>query len=328
MQTIQNNCGAQHMAKLYGVDRSQPITPVTSTAGHNMFDSSMKERLGNTTTIERRDPGIAGAEGSGSSSHRSHPTFGQRSGLKGMERQSPSGGHHGKHSSQGKGISHSKPNHPLMTGVSSGGKGSAHNSRPHPPSDHIVPSKHMKKHSKNRHEHRLNSARPDSNHDSKLSSHSLVKSSSFTSSDSTVGGRTSPSLSEKGVAHSKVKVLKRSNSADSPVPSLPSQQVPQQASQPTHTGETGHTSFSCYNVSSSAKKKKEKKTKKLKEKDVYDSSSYSSNTSTGAHSSSQLTDGHVTNSFDHVSSNDSRNLSKPTKLKLVFLSLCKFYLSS
>ena len=55
---------------LYGVDRSQPITPITSASSFNLFDASMKEKM--NTTSERRDP-VVPAE-----ARPSYPTFGDR----------------------------------------------------------------------------------------------------------------------------------------------------------------------------------------------------------------------------------------------------------
>lgn len=264
------------MARLYGVDRSQPITPITSTAGHNIFENSMRERM---TTIERRDPIQAPAEGN----NQSYTTFGdyhQRSSHKDRQH-SPPGKHNGSRSG-------SKPNHPLMTAS----KGS---SKPHPPTNHVVPSKHIKKHKKGRHGH----TREDTTHESPAAHTlgSIGKSSSFTTGSSV--GRTSPTLSERGASHSKVQVLRRSNSADTPVENPP---LPPSFDQPTHTGKTGHTSFSCYNASPSSEKRKDKKVKKIKKEEMFDTNSYS----TGDRASQVL---------DHVTLTDSKSLSKPCKLK-------------
>ena len=322
MLTIQND-RSRHMSKLYGVERTQPITPITSTpSSFNVFDASMSNRM--NVTAERRDP-VVPAEGRHAHStfgdrHRSHHRKGNRqspptqSSSKSLDRSG------NKPISRGKINPYVKPpppnhpaNHPLMMEVSSassmtstsethGGGGGGNQFKTE--SIEYSSMKPSKRHKKNRNDY-SSSVQPSSKGAESLSVSSqsvaegkegttlgsIGKSSSFTAIKI---GPTSPSNSEKGFSHStKAKMFKRSNSADTPA-------HPQQVLDPVRpVHATGHTSFSCYDSTTVEKKKdrKTKKNKKDKEQEKMDVA--------GPKHKSASRDGHVTHSSSHVTHSSS-----------------------
>ncbi len=231
MQTIQGDYGGQQMSKLFGVERTHPITPITSTSAFNIFESNMKERM--NTTLEKREP-VLPAEG-----RSSFPTFGDhhRSSHKGTKESSlitqssfKNPDRTNKTTSRNKVHPYVKPNHPLMTGVSSSSNESPSTTTAIDQNEYGT--KNSKKHKKSR----INQSLTKAQHDSSRPIHPLDRSMAV-----------SPSHSEKGSLNLTSRTsLKRSNSLDNPV-------------------QTGHTSFSCYNpTTSTVEKKKEKKQKRTK----------------------------------------------------------------
>ena len=290
MLTIQSDYG-QQMSKLFGVERTQPITPITTTtSSFNIFEANMKDRI--NTTIEKREPVVPA----------SFQTFGDRhrSNRKG-NKQSPPGQSSFKNPDRTKPVSRSKvnpyvkPNHPLMTGVSS----SSSEATPtiickSEQSEHMYITKHPKKHKKNRNEQLSTKTHPDLSEGRSINSlGNIGKSASFTTNN----GAVSPSNSEKGSSNSTLRTsFKRSNSVDNPAPSNPPVQ-------------TGHTSFSCYNpTTSTVEKKKDKKQRKTKAERDQMAANHRN-----LIQDSQVTVGHMT-----LSTLDTRNQpSKPSKLKYV-----------
>ena len=300
---------SHQMSRLYGVERTQPITPLTSSS-FNIFDTGMKDRMGVTT--ERRDP-VVQAEG-----RPSHPTFGDhhrsarkankqppQSNLKSSERSTVN-----KSAPQGKFHPYLKPgNHPLTTGASS--------NEVKTESSDLSPlhNRHSKKHRRNRNEPTRVKVKESSSTqfqtlpDTKAHLRNIGKSTSLQSNPRA----TSPSNSEKGFSNPNKKTFKRSSSADTPVQSLDINQV-------FHTGETGHTSFTC---STNVEKKREKKLKRTKrDKDLNISPRHSQ-------VDSHVTDGHVTHSSSHmtpVSFPDNKNRSsKPNNLKYAIMNIHVLY---